>query len=116
MKYSVGLLLLLIGLIGLLFSSGCVLSTTPNITTSSLPEGQTGMAYSQTLTVSGGTAPYTWIITFGKLSPGLQLNSNTGVISGTPTVANNSAFVTFRVTDHSGKMATKALLIVINPG
>ncbi|MEI6235304.1 MAG: PKD domain-containing protein [Planctomycetota bacterium] len=40
------------------------------------------LAYSQTLTVSGGTAPYTFSISSGALPPGLTMTS-AGVISGT---------------------------------
>lgn len=50
-----------------------------------LPGGTTGVAYSQTITASGGTAPYTFAVTNGALPTGLTLNATTGVISGTPT-------------------------------
>jgi hypothetical protein len=48
----------------------------------SLPNGKVGIAYSATLTVSNGVGPYT----FGAvdLPPGITLNGQTGVLSGTP--------------------------------
>ena len=64
-----------------------------SITTSSLPAGAVGTAYSQTLLASGGIPPYTWRIASGSLPAGLSLNSSTGVISGTPTLAVSSTFV-----------------------
>jgi len=59
----------------------------PQITLSpaTLPSGSVGTAYSQTVTASGGTAPYTYSISNGKLPDGLILGSSTGEISGTPT-------------------------------
>ena len=54
------------------------------ISTTSLPNGQVGVAYSATLTATGGTTPYAWSITSGVLPTGLSLNASTGLISGTP--------------------------------
>jgi len=72
----------------------------PNITTTSLPDGTVSIAYSQTLTATGGTTPYTWIISSGSLPAGLSLNSSTGEISGTPTSTGTSNF-TVKVVDSS---------------
>jgi hypothetical protein len=49
-------------------------------------------SYSSTVAVAGGTAPYTFSISWGQLPAGLSLNPNTGVISGTPTTTQTSAF------------------------
>ncbi len=58
------------------------------ITTTALPSGTKGVAYSYTVQASGGTAPYKWKIKgTTPLPPGLSINSSTGVISGTPTKA-----------------------------
>jgi hypothetical protein len=54
------------------------------VTTSSLSNGVLNLAYTATLTATGGTNPYTWSIISGALPPGLNLNTNSGVISGTP--------------------------------
>lgn len=54
------------------------------ITPTTLPDGQMGSAYSQTVTTTGGTAPYIHQITAGALPPGLTL-ANEGTISGAPT-------------------------------
>jgi hypothetical protein len=54
------------------------------LVTSSLTEAVRGSQYSVGLLASGGTPPYTWSLT-GSLSPGLSLNTSTGVISGVPT-------------------------------
>lgn len=61
------------------------------ISPTSLPEGQTGSAYSQTLAASGGTGPYTFALTSGALPVGLSLSS-AGVISGTPTATGTTSF------------------------
>lgn len=64
-----------------------------------LPGAMTGTAYSQTITASGGTAPYSFVVTAGALPPGLTLASN-GTLSGTPTAAGTFNF-TVTATDSS---------------
>ncbi len=71
------------------------------ITTASLPNGQIGTPYSQTLSVNGGAPPYTWSLISGTLPSGLILNTLTGVLSGTPAVAVANTSLTFKVTDSS---------------
>jgi hypothetical protein len=83
-------------------------------TTSPLPDGTVGTAYSDTLTSSGGTAPVTWAVTTGTLPAPLTLNSTTGAISGTPTTAGSSTF-TVTATDHLGQTASQSLSITIHP-
>jgi hypothetical protein len=82
-----------------------------SITTSSFPAGTVGVAYSQTLTATGGLTPYTWSVASGTLPVGLTLSS-AGVISGTPTTAQTFNF-TVQVQDANTTTATKSLFIVI---
>jgi outer membrane autotransporter protein len=63
----------------------------------SLPALSAGTPFSQTLTSTGGLAPYTYALQSGTLPPGLTLSSG-GVISGTPTQRGGYGF-TVRSTD-----------------
>ncbi|MFY8207133.1 MAG: putative Ig domain-containing protein, partial [Arenimonas sp.] len=56
----------------------------------SLTGGTSGTAYSQLLTPTGGTGPYTCSITAGALPAGISLTSNT--LTGTPTSAGSYNF------------------------
>jgi hypothetical protein len=94
------------------FTINITLSLT--ITSTPLPGGVVGVPYSQTLAGSGGATPYTWSISSGTLPPGLQLNSATGVISGTP--ASNGPNVFFvTLTDATGLTAQQQQNISIVP-
>jgi Putative Ig domain len=87
-----------------------------SITTSSLPSGAQGTAYSNSVVATGGTTPYAWSITSGSLPAGLSLSSSTGLISGTPTTSGTSSF-TATVADAESPAQTKSvnLSIVVAP-
>jgi hypothetical protein len=82
-----------------------VVSATLTITTTSLPSGQVGVAYSASITATGGTTPYTFTVT--GLPPGLTANSS-GQIAGTPTTAGTYT-VTATVTDSSSPQQTTTM-------
>jgi hypothetical protein len=86
----------------------------PSITTSSLPAGTVGVAYTTSLAATNGVAPYTWSVTVGTLPAGLTLAASTGAITGTPTALGTSTF-TVQVKDADNFTAIAALSIKINP-
>lgn len=86
-----------------------IASSQPSVTTTSpLPAGVIGRPYAATLMATGGTSPYSWVITAGQLPAGLQL-SPAGSISGTPT-ASGSFLITVQATDSFLVTSNKAIL------
>jgi len=77
-----------------------------------VPNGTAGAAYSQTLTASGGTGPYTFSVVSGTLPAGLTLTAG-GLLSGTPTTVGTSS-ITIRATDANGCFAQITYTIVIS--
>jgi hypothetical protein len=79
------------------------LVSAPTISPSTLPNGNVGTPYYQTLTVNGGLGPtYTWSVISGNLPAGLSLAgaNSTATISGIPTTVQSYSF-TIQVTDSS---------------
>ncbi|MEZ0484992.1 putative Ig domain-containing protein [Fibrella aquatica] len=89
--------------------AACTVCST-SITTTSVQNGQVGTPYSQTVTASDGTAPYSYTL-LGTLPAGLNLSLD-GVISGTPTTAATNSF-TIKVTDSKSCSDTQPLTIII---
>jgi hypothetical protein len=69
------------------------------ITTSSLPGGVVGTAYTATVQATGGVGTISWTLASGSLPAGLSM-STSGAISGTPTTVATSTF-TVKATDSS---------------
>jgi hypothetical protein len=76
---------------------GCPVIT---VTPPTLPNGTLGEAYSQTITASGGTAPYVFTVSSGTLPAGLTLTP-AGVLAGTPTTLGSST-VSIQASDGAG--------------
>jgi hypothetical protein len=91
-----------------------ILPAALHLTLSTLPSGMVGVPYDQTIGVSGGTAPYSCIITSGTLQAGLTLTGCT--VSGTPTVASTVNLVV-KATDSSNpqETVTGPVSLTINP-
>lgn len=84
------------------------------ITTTTLPDGTVGTAYSQTLAATGGITPLSWSVASGALPGGLTLDPASGAISGTPTGAGAFTF-TVQVQDSSSpaQSTSQSLTITI---
>lgn len=83
------------------------------ITTTTLPAGTAGTAYSQTLVTTGGSSPIRWAISEGTLPAGIQLAAETGVVAGTPTASGTFDF-TVQATESGGLQARQQYSLVIN--
>ena len=85
------------------------------ITTTSLPDGEVGVAYNSSVAATGGTTPYTWSIDSGSLPAGLTLNPGTGAITGNPTGPEGASNFTVKVADSTNPIqsTTKALTILV---
>src|SRR5262249_556992 len=81
-------------------------------TPTALPSASEGVAYTQTLQASGGTAPLTWTVSVGTLPTGLNLNPDTGVISGTPAAAGSYSFI-IQVADSTLQIIQKAFTLTV---
>ena len=102
--------------------NGCTGVTSYSITMScpaitvnpaTLPNGTMGTLYDQTVSGSGGTAPYTFAVTSGSLPTGLTLDSNTGQITGTPTALGTFNF-DITATDNFGCTGTTSYSVTID--
>lgn len=78
-----------------------------------LPNATAAVAYSQTLSASGGTAPYSFAVTAGALPAGLTLSS-TGSLSGTPSAVGSFNF-TVSATDANSFVGSRAYSLVVAP-
>jgi Putative Ig domain len=94
-------------------AAGPVITLAP----ATLPNGTVGVPFSQTLTGSGGTAPFSFSVTAGALPAGVTLTpaGTLGLLSGTPTAPGTSTF-TIRVTDVGGFFAERSFTMVVATG
>jgi uncharacterized repeat protein (TIGR01451 family) len=83
------------------------------VSPASLAAATVGVAYSQALGASGGSAPYGFAVTGGALPPDLAL-SGAGVLSGTPSAAGNFSF-TVTATDAGGCAGARTYSLSVCP-
>ena len=83
----------------------------PAITTTSFPDGTLGVPYSSTLAASGGVLPYTWGLSAGQLPAGLQLDPQSGAVTGTPVAPAGTASFTASVTGGDSLSSTRSFTL-----
>ncbi len=89
----------------------------PTITlspTSPLTSGRIATPYSQTITATGGVAPYVFSLATGSSLPAGLTLSSTGLLSGTPSVGGNFSF-TIVATDTNGCIGFRLYNLFIDP-
>ena len=109
---------------GATISKNYTITISPGLSiTSSLPQGTAGTNYNQTITVSGGTKPYSTFTvtgfsagTTGLTAADITINSTTGtiVVNGTPSAKGILSF-TVNVSDAIGSHLTQVFTVTINP-
>lgn len=89
-----------------------IAAPTITLAPASLANPALGVAYSQSVAASGGSAPYTYSLAGGVLPPGLTLNSASGVISGTTTAGGTYNF-SIQGRDNLGFTGTRAYTVTV---
>jgi hypothetical protein len=77
-----------------------------------LPNGSVAVPYQQTFTQTGGVLPINWSVSNGALPGGLNLNANTGELSGTPAATGTFNF-TVQAQDANGCTGTRVYALDI---
>ncbi len=89
----------------------------PQIATTVMPEGIVSVAYSSSVSMTGGVAPYTWSLIAAPA--GITLASSTSstvTVQGMPTTAGANQTFTIKVTDADGLSVTSSgLTITVYP-
>jgi hypothetical protein len=93
----------------------------PQISLQTLASGSVGTAYSQTISLTGGTPPFQWSVydgpiltgyeVGGAVPDGLDLNPGNGAISGTPT-GGGTWYFEATVTDATGAIAVNPFMSI----
>jgi hypothetical protein len=83
----------------------------PSVVTSGVPGATVNVAYSTSLAATGGTAPYTWMLTGGSLPSGFSLNS-AGQVTGSTSSTGNYNF-TILVQDALGQTGSRAMSLSV---
>jgi hypothetical protein len=96
-------------------SESIVIVGAPSFGATGLPDGEVGVAYDATPTVTGGSGSLVWTVDDGALPDGLVLDPSTGEVTGTPTGAASYAF-TLGATDAGGLEATQSESVTIDAG
>ncbi|MBZ5587017.1 MAG: hypothetical protein LAO05_00460 [Acidobacteriia bacterium] len=89
--------------LGTVFALPFTVSSLAITTTSPLPAGTVGAAYSQQFVATGGTGGYSWSLTSGS-PPGNVALSSSGVLAGTPAAGGDFSFAV-TVTDSADNTA-----------
>lgn len=85
----------------------------PAITTSSpLPDADANSFYKATFSATGGTPPYKWFL-FGNGPPGLTMDQNSGILSGTPPTPGPFNF-NVQVIDNASATSTQPFTLLVN--
>jgi hypothetical protein len=84
-----------------------------NLNPASLPGGEVGLAYDQTLYASGGAPSYSFSVTAGSI-PGLNLDSD-GHLNGMPTTA-GTFDLTVMAVDKNMLAGERVYPVVVSPG
>ena len=82
------------------------------VSTTGLPAGMVNEEYHAAINSIGGSRPYTWDMIGGTMPPGIDFDTDTGVISGTPLEAGSFNF-TMQATDDEGVAAAGDLSILV---
>jgi hypothetical protein len=82
------------------------------VVSGTLPGAEVGVSYLATISVSGGTSPYTFSVEKGTLPAGLSISRAHGTISGTPTKAQTASF-SVRVEDSKSKMGAHSFTTTV---
>ena len=107
----------LAALVSLALAPAAISANLTITTPSPLPGGMVGAGYSQTLSATGGTPPYTFIATSSSLlgspslPPGFALSAN-GTLEGTPTSAGTFSFKIL-ATDPGGDTGAATFALII---